>query len=786
MDEQSLNELLECSVCLDRLDHTSKVLPCQHTFCRRCLDEIYGTKRELRCPECRTLVEIPVEELPSNILLIRLLEGLKTKNSERTRSPARHGEHGYNESLFSKQSSTLNPPSARALFNYDASEQSDLTFKKGDLILLKRQVDENWYQGELNSRQGFFPASYVQVLVPLPVTIPQCRGLYDFDVEDENDKKDCLCFKKDEILTVIKRVDSNWIEGKKGEKIGIFPISFVELNDAAKTLINSKASTNSLGGGDQASLSHAQFLSPASLAGQLPQQKRHSFTAMQETATHVNQHNRRSLELSSKGNLVIPPSSAVRQSRSPPPVPRTGPDRPRNATDQASGSSRDTAPTPSSSRGATSLQDNPGPGNSKTKIFVALYNYKPQKEDEVELKKGDYYSVAEACQDGWLKGRCLKTGKAGVFPGNYVQPVRSPSAGNVPNSVQNVRAKSASSTSASSSSKSSSRQEKSASSRQESLGSVRPDNNVHTKQHAHTSRLEGFPSSKQELSTAFKAVPSSSSSSVSPGSQASSVQSSSSHRSHLPPSSIASQGAESNSDRSLITSKSSSPHASEHLPSTQSGNVHKPIHVKGSKASPLRSSSSEMQTLSSNTVVGPPNSVIGKSGPVMGAVSAPVSVVPNAQLPDAVGASGESSQPNKKEKREKEKMSLVKRLTSGKIKKSKSSPDNEGADKISHTRSGSYPSEVVNSVEGQHVKTGSFDSSMYPSHGSKHSKHKLPHREKYRCKEPYPAQHVIELDLSVGDIVYVTRKREDGWFKGTLQRSGKTGLFPGSFVEKLD
>lgn len=57
---------------------------------------------------------------------------------------------------------------------------------------------------------------------------------------------------------------------------------------------------------------------------------------------------------------------------------------------------------------------------------------------------------------------------------------------------------------------------------------------------------------------------------------------------------------------------------------------------------------------------------------------------------------------------------------------------------------------------------------------------------RYRCKEPYPAQHVIELDLSVGDIVYVTKKREDGWFKGTLQRSGKTGLFPGSFVEKLD
>lgn len=94
MDEQSLNELLECSVCLERLDHTSKVLPCQHTFCRRCLDEIVSTKHELRCPECRNVVTSRVEDLPSNILLIRLLEGLKTVNvvgssTGRTGSPGR-------------------------------------------------------------------------------------------------------------------------------------------------------------------------------------------------------------------------------------------------------------------------------------------------------------------------------------------------------------------------------------------------------------------------------------------------------------------------------------------------------------------------------------------------------------------------------------------------------------------------------------------------------------------------------------------------------------------------
>lgn len=30
-------------------------------------------------------------------------------------------------------------------------------------------MDENWYQGELNSRQGFFPASYVQVWIKCTV-----------------------------------------------------------------------------------------------------------------------------------------------------------------------------------------------------------------------------------------------------------------------------------------------------------------------------------------------------------------------------------------------------------------------------------------------------------------------------------------------------------------------------------------------------------------------------------------------------------------------------------------
>lgn len=55
--------------------------------------------------------------------------------------------------------------------------------------------------------------------------------------------------------------------------------------------------------------------------------------------------------------------------------------------------------------------------------YLALYAYKPQKADELELRKGEMYRVMEKCQDGWFKGTSLRSGASGVFPGNYVTPV---------------------------------------------------------------------------------------------------------------------------------------------------------------------------------------------------------------------------------------------------------------------------------------------------------------------------------------------------------------------------
>lgn len=39
------------------------------------------------------------------------------------------------------------------------------------------------------------------------------------------------------MITVIRRVDENWAEGKLGHKIGIFPLAFVEMNHVARALM---------------------------------------------------------------------------------------------------------------------------------------------------------------------------------------------------------------------------------------------------------------------------------------------------------------------------------------------------------------------------------------------------------------------------------------------------------------------------------------------------------------------------------------------------------------------
>ncbi|XP_007479310.1 endophilin-A3 isoform X2 [Monodelphis domestica] len=59
-------------------------------------------------------------------------------------------------------------PCCRGLYDFAAEHEEELGFKEGDIITITSQVDENWYAGILEGKYGFFPITYVEVLVPLP------------------------------------------------------------------------------------------------------------------------------------------------------------------------------------------------------------------------------------------------------------------------------------------------------------------------------------------------------------------------------------------------------------------------------------------------------------------------------------------------------------------------------------------------------------------------------------------------------------------------------------------
>ncbi|NWR68001.1 SH3R2 ligase, partial [Bucorvus abyssinicus] len=251
MDDLALLDLLECPVCFEKLDATAKVLPCQHTFCKPCLQRILKSQKELRCPECRTLVLCSIEQLPSNLLLIRLLDGVRGgPNLTRFGSIQRSGVLSSPASLrrvprglqLHQHRLATNPrihmdgvPRAKALYTYRGHNPGELRFNKGDIIVLLRQLDENWYLGEVNGISGVFPASSVQVIKQLPLPPTLGRALYSLDLRsrDKAGNTDCLTFHKVRDCTQLGAGPLGW---------GGFFCSLCGPNTTARQLLQSSKS----------------------------------------------------------------------------------------------------------------------------------------------------------------------------------------------------------------------------------------------------------------------------------------------------------------------------------------------------------------------------------------------------------------------------------------------------------------------------------------------------------------------------------------------------------------
>ncbi|CAK6962445.1 sorbin and SH3 domain-containing protein 1 isoform X8 [Scomber scombrus] len=274
-----------------------------------------------------------------------------------------------------KRKSGVERTPAMARFDFRAETLKELPFQKGDIVYIIRQVDQNWYEGEHHGRVGIFPRSYVELLPPtekaqpkksVPVQVLEYGdAIARFNFAGDTVVE--MSFRKGERITLIRRVDENWYEGKISgtNRQGIFPVTYVEVNRRPRV-------KNGL-----------EYLDPP--VSQSPQRSTNASPLL--VKNEIDHHGRTSrspvmlFDIQDNNNVN---SFAQPQSHS----------------------------------------SSPEPNRLNCGIFQALYSYAPQNDDELELQEGDLVSVMEKCDDGWFVGTSRRTKQFGTFPGNYVKEVK--------------------------------------------------------------------------------------------------------------------------------------------------------------------------------------------------------------------------------------------------------------------------------------------------------------------------------------------------------------------------
>ncbi|CAH1381085.1 unnamed protein product [Tenebrio molitor] len=266
---------------------------------------------------------------------------------------------------------------ARALYNFVGQTARELTFRKGDLIYVRRQVDKNWYEGELNAMVGLFPVNYVEIVTyDTAKTTPrkshegQARAKYNFVAQTHLE----LSLAKGELVVITRRVDDNWFEGKIGGRKGIFPVSYVDvLIDASDPPPPSSKPV-------AAPAAHSLLLNGSS--GGKESMGSHSYTPSLSSNQLTTSYHAKPVQVTSGGSY----------------------------------GSLNRAKNPVSQALHIETQSEPIP-------YRAMFKYLPQNDDELELLEGDTVYVLEKCDDGWYVGSSDRTGAFGTFPGNYVEKI---------------------------------------------------------------------------------------------------------------------------------------------------------------------------------------------------------------------------------------------------------------------------------------------------------------------------------------------------------------------------
>ncbi|KAG7485619.1 hypothetical protein JOB18_014616 [Solea senegalensis] len=150
---------------------------------------------------------------------------------------------------------------AVARYNFNADTNVELSLRKGEKVIVIRQVDQNWYEGKIpdTTKQGIFPVSYVDIMkrspskssthhtdsrghpgIRTPSSTPVKRlvqdalqgggdpyqVLYNYMPRNEDE----LELRESDIVDVMEKCDDGWFVGtsRRSKLFGTFPGNYVK------------------------------------------------------------------------------------------------------------------------------------------------------------------------------------------------------------------------------------------------------------------------------------------------------------------------------------------------------------------------------------------------------------------------------------------------------------------------------------------------------------------------------------------------------------------------------
>uniref|UniRef100_I3KKC9 Intersectin 2b n=1 Tax=Oreochromis niloticus TaxID=8128 RepID=I3KKC9_ORENI len=165
----------------------------------------------------------PPAKLPLQSQLSNALKAAKVSGTKSAFTPTHSPNPATSESQGQRVVGTL---LAQALCSWTAKTDSHLNFNKDDVIQVLEQ-QENWWLGQLNDEQGWFPKTYFQSLCKCTVykVGETCKfvALYTYESPQSGD----LTFKEGDVILVSKR-DGEWWNGSIGNRTGVFPSNYVK------------------------------------------------------------------------------------------------------------------------------------------------------------------------------------------------------------------------------------------------------------------------------------------------------------------------------------------------------------------------------------------------------------------------------------------------------------------------------------------------------------------------------------------------------------------------------